>query len=225
MKKLMNKKIIIVISLIIVIFVIVIIRTQVNKNNLTEIKLELNKELEHQLSIIEENPLYSEKDKEEFGIKNIQYEITGIEKKKDVRGKVYVVFLKISCDANNDLNETEKSLVAYDIEKLIDKYSTEDFITSKGLRVTFWSTTTHEKQVTSIVNGEIIHRPETEAEHSEEMKKYRENHVDTITCKSCGRSFQSDSENAKSIRKTNMCTNCYNNYKKASDALKEMPVK
>ena len=38
------------------------------------------------------------------------------------------------------------------------------------------------------------------------------------TCSYCNRVF-TDSENIKSIRKTNMCTNCYNNYKIGSDAI------
>ena len=46
-----------------------------------------------------------------------------------------------------------------------------------------------------------------------------------MECKVCGREFQKGSENAKSIRKTNMCTQCYKNYKNASDYLKELPVK
>ena len=46
----------------------------------------------------------------------------------------------------------------------------------------------------------------------------------TETCPSCHRKFQGDSENARSIRWHGMCTNCYNNYKYASDALKERPL-
>lgn len=37
------------------------------------------------------------------------------------------------------------------------------------------------------------------------------------TCSNCGRVF-TDSENVGSIRKTNMCTNCYNNYKFGTEA-------
>ena len=37
------------------------------------------------------------------------------------------------------------------------------------------------------------------------------------TCRICGTSY-SDSENVKSIQRTNMCTRCYNNYKYASKA-------
>lgn len=45
-----------------------------------------------------------------------------------------------------------------------------------------------------------------------------------IICQACDREFQKGSENAKSIRKTNMCTQCYQNFKNASDYLKELPV-
>ena len=45
-----------------------------------------------------------------------------------------------------------------------------------------------------------------------------------IICHVCDREFQKGSENAKSIRKTNMCSQCYKNYKNASDYLKELPV-
>ena len=37
-------------------------------------------------------------------------------------------------------------------------------------------------------------------------------------CPICSREF-SDSSNRKSIRKTNMCTRCYNNYKTANEML------
>ena len=45
-----------------------------------------------------------------------------------------------------------------------------------------------------------------------------------IICQVCDREFQKGSENAKSIRKTNMCTQCYQNYKNASDYLNELPI-
>ena len=38
-----------------------------------------------------------------------------------------------------------------------------------------------------------------------------------LRCKSCGRSF-SDDNNVRSIKHTNMCENCYNNYKFGSEA-------
>ena len=47
----------------------------------------------------------------------------------------------------------------------------------------------------------------------------------TIECKVCGRKFLKDSDNGKSIKRNNMCSNCYNNYKNATDYLREQPVK
>ena len=46
----------------------------------------------------------------------------------------------------------------------------------------------------------------------------------TVTCNVCHQEFKKDSNNAKSINRTNMCTNCYNNYKSAQEAAKELPV-
>lgn len=40
-----------------------------------------------------------------------------------------------------------------------------------------------------------------------------------ITCGSCGRTFSSDSSNAKSVKSTGMCSNCYSNYKTAERML------
>lgn len=47
---------------------------------------------------------------------------------------------------------------------------------------------------------------------------------DLIQCQVCNKEYKQGSENAKSIRKTNMCIQCYQNYKNASDYLKELPV-
>ena len=46
----------------------------------------------------------------------------------------------------------------------------------------------------------------------------------TVECKVCGRSFSKDSENAKSIKRTNMCSQCYKNYEYAENASKEKPI-
>ena len=46
-----------------------------------------------------------------------------------------------------------------------------------------------------------------------------------VECKSCHRSFQKGSENAKSINRTNMCTDCYNSFKALDHWKKEQPVK
>ena len=46
-----------------------------------------------------------------------------------------------------------------------------------------------------------------------------------VECKSCHRSFQKGSENAKSINRKNMCTDCYNSFKALDHWKKEQPVK
>lgn len=35
----------------------------------------------------------------------------------------------------------------------------------------------------------------------------------TVSCPICGRDFKKETDNAKSINRTNMCSNCYKNYK------------
>ena len=52
-----------------------------------------------------------------------------------------------------------------------------------------------------------------------------ENNNSNVECKSCHRSFQKGSENAKSINRTNMCTDCYNSFKALDHWKKEQPVK
>ena len=41
----------------------------------------------------------------------------------------------------------------------------------------------------------------------------------TVTCKVCKREFSMGTSDSKSINRTNMCTNCYNNYKQGQAAL------
>lgn len=40
-----------------------------------------------------------------------------------------------------------------------------------------------------------------------------------VKCQVCGRTFDNTSSNASSIRKTNMCNQCYKNYNTAQDML------
>lgn len=56
------------------------------------------------------------------------------------------------------------------------------------------------------------------------VSPYTNKEQSNTKCQVCGREFQKGSENVKSIRKTNMCTQCYENYRNATDALKELPV-
>ena len=65
-------------------------------------------------------------------------------------------------------------------------------------------------------------------EHEEEGRELYErltspSDSDTVTCEFCGRSFRSGTENAESILRTNLCSNCYSNFRSVQDALNEMP--
>ena len=44
-----------------------------------------------------------------------------------------------------------------------------------------------------------------------------------ISCKYCGKSYNSTSSNAKNIRRTNLCNSCYSFYNSASTYLNEQP--
>lgn len=48
---------------------------------------------------------------------------------------------------------------------------------------------------------------------------YSTNSDSQVKCQVCGRSFSNTSSDAKSIRKTNMCSQCYKNYNAAQGML------
>lgn len=64
-------------------------------------------------------------------------------------------------------------------------------------------------------------------EDYQRMKEIHENldnkSSDNIECKVCHREFKKGSENAKSISNRNMCSQCYKNFKGASNAVNELP--
>lgn len=41
----------------------------------------------------------------------------------------------------------------------------------------------------------------------------------TVACKVCGRTFDRGTSDSRKINSTGMCTNCYNNYKSAQQAV------
>lgn len=45
-----------------------------------------------------------------------------------------------------------------------------------------------------------------------------------VKCKSCGKEYKKGSDNASSIARSGMCTNCYNNYKSMQKFLDEQPL-
>lgn len=53
---------------------------------------------------------------------------------------------------------------------------------------------------------------------------YNPSAAEIVTCKSCDREYKKGSDNAKSIARSGMCTNCYNNYKSMQNFLDEQPL-
>ena len=152
-----NRKILFFILCIVIIIFIFIISNKIRDNqNISLIKKEIPLVLDNKM-----DEIYSSNDAKEYGISNIKYEITNIFKQKRIGygDTQYTVEISISCDANNNLSDTEKSLVAYQIEKLVDDIDSihDIFKISNGAKVSVRNATTHKVEVISIVNNEIIH--------------------------------------------------------------------
>ena len=56
-------------------------------------------------------------------------------------------------------------------------------------------------------------------EHYLEHKQWSDEYEEGYTCRVCHREFRSGSDNAQSIRRSNMCINCYNNFKSMQGVL------
>lgn len=153
-----KKKILLIFILCIVIIIsIFIIANKIKDNkNISLIKKEIPLVLDTKM-----DDIYNSNDAKEYGISNIKYEITNIfkQKRSGYGDTQYTVKITISCEANNNLSDIEKSLVAYQIEKLVDDIDSVNgiFKISNGAKVSVRNATTHNVEVISIVNDEIIH--------------------------------------------------------------------
>lgn len=147
-----KKATIVLIVLVVVVGVIVAFNLYTSHRNENEILNEVS-------AVIDENlkKVYSSHDAEEYEISNIQYEITNIEKAKHTYTADYRFRVVFSCDARNDLDYIEKSLVAYAIENTLDIFGDSRFKTSSGLRVTDRNESSYE-QVDTYVNEELVHK-------------------------------------------------------------------
>ena len=66
----------------------------------------------------------------------------------------------------------------------------------------------------------IFEKAETKRVEEAVMQNSNNNTDDnTVKCPVCGRTFKKGTSNAKSIRRTNMCENCYKNYKYAEELM------
>lgn len=149
----MKKKVIIpLVILLIVIAVFVGVRSLTSHKNEQIILNEVTDAIETNLQSV-----YSSNDAQEYGIDNIQFEISRIEKTKQRYDADYSFAVTFSCDANSNLDYLEKSLAAYAIEKSVDIFSDGKYKTSNGLTVTDRNDSFYE-QVDVYINGELVHK-------------------------------------------------------------------
>lgn len=147
-----KKGIIVLIVLVVVVGAIVAFNLYTSHRNEKEIFNEVS-------AVIDENlqKVYSSHNAEEYGLNNIQYEITSIEKAKRTYTADYRFSVVFSCDARDDLDYIEKSLAAYAIEDVLDVFADSRFKTSSGIRVTDRNESSYE-QVDTYINGELVHK-------------------------------------------------------------------
>lgn len=99
----------------------------------------------------------------EYGLTDVQYEIRDISKVKDT----YEISLNLKCKANENLSETEKSLLAYAVED----YVPDGFNASNGYEITVRNSKNGFYQmINTSINGEVVHN---ERENSENINNSR----------------------------------------------------
>lgn len=215
-----NKKTIV--GVIFVVLIVLIIGGKALSQNLENQKIEKLKQEYTALLDEKMTNVYEDKDCIEYKLTDISYSVINLE--KTAKG-YYTVSVVVDCTSNDpELWSATESLLAYAVEDYVPGNDYKEINASTGDRITlenknYKDSYYGEKMLTVNVNGKHVHGPEAHDYSSSSSSS-----KDTVTCKSCNRKFQKGSENAKSISRTNMCTNCYNNYKGMSDWLKEQPV-
>ena len=71
----------------------------------------------------------------------------------------------------------------------------------------------YEPLVYTYVNGTLVHEPE---------ERDTGKNSNTLKCSACGKRYKEGSDNAKSIKLTSMCENCYENFKWSQDIKEEI---
>lgn len=98
-----------------------------------------------------------------YGLTDVQYEIRGISKVNDT----YEISLNLNCKANENLSETEKSLLAYAVED----YIPDGFNASNGYEITVRkSKNGFYKMINTSINGENIHNEKQNLENINNLK-------------------------------------------------------
>lgn len=193
----------------------------------TIVRFNVKKSIEHGLSeIVEEkiNALLIEAADPEsnsnarlMGLKEVNYEITNINKKDGY----YVLTIEIDCICEDaDAHEVSQSLLAFDVEDCFGIY--DDFHIGKyRCRYIYGAggDYAYDPLVYTHINGVLVHAP---------RKPDTDKIANTVKCNVCGKRYKEGSANAKSIKLSNMCENCHANFKWSQDVMDEignMPVK
>lgn len=152
----------------------------------------------------------------EYRLAAIDYDVTDLIKQKDASGRIlYNVRVVIDCTSHDP--DCSKSSLAYAVEDYVPsnvEMSTGDIITLRNndYRDDFYG----DHMLTVNINGERIHGPEplrrsTKNTNNKKVKK----------CRVCGREFEMGTDDSMSITNTNMCRQCYKNYKYAKEELSQ----
>lgn len=166
---------------------------------------------------------YDSDDAKEYGINNVEYEITSIKRTRSYISD-YNFAVEFRCTTNKSLNETEKSLAAYAVEDLVGTFDAagQSYKMENGLRVGLRDLNTQGAHTNTYINGELVHRNGGISSSSSSTSNSSSKDSKTKKCKVCGREFNMGTDDSWSITTRNMCVNCYKNYKAAEEMLDDM---
>ena len=207
-----KKPLVFIVSVIIVVFItvgFVLVRFNAEKTIKSGLPEIVNDKI-HALLMEANNP-ESNSDAKLMGLREINYEITNIDKEDGY----YVLTLEIDCICKDtSAHEVSQSLLAFDVEQCFDIH--EDFYIGKYHCRYFHgasSSYAYEPLVYTYVNGVLVHEPE---------ERDTGKNSGTLKCSACGKRYKEGSDNAKSIKLSSMCENCYANFKWSQDVKDEI---
>ena len=178
-------------------------------------------------------------DLESEGVVSLDYTINNIVKNANVDFSAnhdgYNAFVIVNVETDGDLSKSEKSIITtvitrdfcnvcgyqnkYDVRasdnNRVSTYGADEKISSVGCDYS---------HITLFIDGEMVVSAEDNKEEAYSKVKEIVDNVDIsggngTKCRACGRSY-TDNTNIISIKKTNMCENCYQNYRVMSEAVK-----
>lgn len=150
---------------------------------------------------------------QDYNLSKVTVQVTGI--KKWVIDYSLDAIIDCECDNNNALIFDDGNNEEYDYDQVIYDYD-QLVLFEKAIEYAVYHASNGLTTIKSdgddnwllhttvTLNGKAVRQPPIERASSSSSKN-------SSRCKYCGRSF-TDDENKKSIRHTNMCLNCYDNY-------------